>query len=178
LDEALAAFVEALRLGYARDEAAYYIGYIYSDLHRYQLALEYFERGAEFNPDYAIIYLEMARIYRAMGKNARALDKLVIASEKGYDDEAGLAYEFGITYKELGLYETAADYFADAVREDVGFLEAHYYLAEAYENFDEVKALRQWKRYLDLAEGQPGEKYSVEKAKSRVEELRKRTGRE
>lgn len=178
LDKALAAFVEALRLGYARSETAYYIGNIYGDLHKYRLALEYLERAADLDPDYAGVYVEMARIYRAMGKNARALDELVKASEKGYDDKADLAFQYGMAYKELGLYETAADYFSDAVHEDNGFLEAHYYLAEVYENFDAVRALKQWERYLALADGQPGEKYSVKEAKSRIEELRKKTGRE
>jgi tetratricopeptide (TPR) repeat protein len=178
LDKALAAFVEALRLDYSRNEAAYYIGNIYGDLHKYRLALEYLQRAADLNPDYADVHVEMARIYRAMGKNARALDELVKASEKGYGDKADLAFQFGMAYKELGLYETAADYFSDAVREDNGFLEAHYRLAEVYENFDEVRALKQWERYLTLADGQPGEKHSVKEAKSRIEELRKRTGRE
>jgi tetratricopeptide (TPR) repeat protein len=176
LDEALAGFAEAFRLDYARDEDAYYLGYIYSDMHKYNSALEYFERAVELNPDYSVVHVEMARIYRAMGKNASALGELNKAAEKDYGDKAELAYEFAMAYKELGLYETAADYFVDAIREDAGFLEAHFYLAEVYENFDEIKALRQWKRYVEEAEGQPGEKYSVKEARSRVAELAKKTG--
>lgn len=178
LDGALAGFSEAYRLGYARDEDAYYLGYIYSDLHKYNLALEYFGRAAELNRNYAGVHVEKARIYRAMGKNASALEELRKAEEKGYVDGAELAYEFGMTYKALGLYENAADYFADAVSLDGAFLEAHYRLAEAYGSFDDMKALRQWRRYVELADGQPGEKYSVKEARSRIVELERKTARD
>ena len=178
LDGALAGFAEAYRLDYACDEDAYYIGYIYSDLHKYNLALEYFGLAAELNRNYAVVHVEMARIYRAMGKNASALEELRKAEEKDYGDDAGLAYEFGMTYKALGLYENAADYFADAVSLDGTFLEAHYRLAEAYGSFNDLKALRQWRRYVELADGQPGEKYSLKEARSRINELERKTARD
>ncbi|UCE27925.1 MAG: tetratricopeptide repeat protein [Candidatus Coatesbacteria bacterium] len=178
LDGALAGFAEAYRLDYAADEDAYYLGFIYSDLHKYNLALKYFARAAELNRNYAIVHVEMARIYRAMGKNASALEELRKAEEKNYADEVELAYEFGMTYKALGLFENAADYFADAVRLDGSLLEAHYRLAEAYEGFDEAKALRQWRRYVELADGHPGEKYSVKEARSRIADLGSKDARD
>jgi len=178
LDGAAAGFAEAYRLGYARDEDAYYLGYIYSDLHIYNLALEYFGLAAELNRNYAVVHVEMACIYRAMGKNASALEELRKAEEKDYADDVEMAFEFGMTYKALGLYENAAEYFADAVRLDDALLEAHYRLAEVYEEFDEAKALRQWRRYVELADGRPGEKYSVKEARSRIAELEGKTARD
>lgn len=172
LDETLAAFAQAYNLGYAQDESAYFLGQIYRDLHMYRLALEYFGRAAQ-SPLYIGAHVEAARIYRTMGKYAKALDELTKASEKGYADEAVLFFEFGMAYAALGLHEKAAEYFRKAVEVDPGFLEAHFYLSEAYEHFDRRRALDQWERYVGLAEGQPGEKHSLKKAKSRISTLRK-----
>ena len=81
---------------------------------RYADALTYFNRAIADHPKWSVPYLYRARIYRALGDNAAALNEL--ATGKSYDDTvADLHLETGQIHYEQADYQRAFQDFDKAI---------------------------------------------------------------
>jgi tetratricopeptide (TPR) repeat protein len=171
--DSIDAFSRALELGFMPDEDTYYLGYIFADMHEYDQAIYYLERAMEYNTDAGRPHVEIALMYRRIGKFGQALDSLYMAKRLEYEDMPLLFNLLGLTYLDLGQYDMAAKFLRQSINEETNYTEPHYNLAVTLEHIDTAKAISQWERYINLAQGVPGEKYSLEEAKRRLKRLRK-----
>jgi tetratricopeptide (TPR) repeat protein len=155
------------------EEGTYYLGYIFADIHDYSQAIYYLELASEYNSSLARPYVEIALMHRRLGKYGQALDSLYMAKRLEYEDMPLLFNLLGLTYSDLGQYDMAEKFLRMSIKEETGYTEPHYNLAVVLEKTNEAEAVTQWERYINLARGVPGEKYSIEEAKRRLKRLRK-----
>jgi tetratricopeptide (TPR) repeat protein len=170
-DLAVDFYKRAYELGYDEGDVAEGMGLAYEGWRRYGEAAPLLKKAAELKGDEAgRAYAALGRIEREMGRPGNALANFYEAAARLAD--AGEVYnEIGELYLEADLASWAAEAFGLAVEAEPENLEFNYNLAVARELSEPARAPEQWRRYLELAEGVPGEKRRVEEATERLERL-------
>ncbi|HUU57810.1 MAG TPA: tetratricopeptide repeat protein [bacterium] len=170
-DLAVGFYKRAHELGFDEGDVAEGMGLAYEGWRRYGEATPLLKKAAELKGEEAgRAYAALGRIEREMGRPGNALANFYEAAARLAD--AAEAYnQIGELYLEAGLASWAAEAFGLAVEAEPGNLDFNYNLAVARELSEPGRAPEQWRRYLDLAEGVPGEKRRAAEATERLERL-------
>ncbi len=170
-DLAVGLYERAFELGYDEGEVAEGMGLAYEGWRRYDKAMPLLRKAAELKGDEAgRAYAALGRIEREMGLSGAALADFYEAAAR-LEDDAEVHNQIGELYLEADLATWAAEAFERATTLDPSDLDFNYNLAVARERSEPSRAAEQWRRYLALAEGVPGEKRRAEEARERLELL-------
>lgn len=170
-DLAVGFFTRAYELGYDEGDVAEGMGLAYEEWRRYEKATPLLKKAAELKGDDAgPAYAALGRIEREMGRPGAALANFFEAAAR-LEDAAAVYNQIGELYLEAGLASWAAEAFERAVAAEPSNRDFNYNLAVARELSEPGRAPEQWRRYLQLAEGVPGEKRRVAEGRERLERL-------
>jgi tetratricopeptide (TPR) repeat protein len=170
-DLAVDFYKRAYELGYDEGDVAEGMGLAYEGWRRYGEATPLLKKAAELKGDEAgRAYAALGRIERAMGRPGNALADFYEAAAR-LADAADVYNQIGELYLEADLASWAAEAFGLAVEAQPENLDFNYNLAVACELSEPPRAPEQWRRYLELAQGVPGEKRRIEDATERLKRL-------
>jgi Tfp pilus assembly protein PilF len=136
-------------------EAWNYLGKVYDEQGRTDLALEQFDRALSFptygTPDRS--HYNKGRVYLKKGQPDKALESFLAALRVNPNKPHALAaYEAGRLYLERDDAKNAVEAFQLTVREFPDLAEAHFNLAKAYERSGTVKKAREsYQKVIELA---------------------------
>lgn len=169
-DLAVGLYKRAFELGYDEGDVAEGMGLAYEGWRRYDKATPLLRKAAELKGDEAgRAYAALGRIEREMGRPGAALADFYEAAARLEDAE--VHNQIGELYLEADLATWAAEAFERATALEPSDLDFNYNLAVARERSETFRAAEQWRRYLALAEGVPGEKRRAAEARERLERL-------
>jgi len=114
-------------------DAWFYIGYCYSELGRYQEAIEDCKQAIGIKPDFAEAHCNLGVAYGNLGRYQDEIESYKQAIRIKPDDAAA-HYNLGIAYRELGRYQEAIEAYKQAIRIKSDYAEAHFGLGIAYAN--------------------------------------------
>jgi|GEM_PF-1164608 len=170
-DLAVGFFKRAYELGYDEGDVAEGMGLAYEEWRRYERATPLLKKAAELKgSDAGPAYAALGRIERRMGRPGAALANFFEAAAR-LEDAAEVYNQIGELYLEADLASWAAEAFERAVAAEPSSPDFNYNLAVARELSEPGRALEQWRRYLELAEGVPGEKRRVTEGRERLARL-------
>jgi len=177
-DLAVGCYTRAYELGYDEGAVAEGLGLAYEARRLYDRALPLLKKAVELREGGAgEAVAAMGRIARARGQPGAALADFYEAATR-LEDDAGVYNQIGELYLEADLASWAAEAFERAVAASPADVSFNYNLAVAYERAEPKRALAQWRRYIELAEGAAGEKRRVADAKKSLIHLQKEYGEE
>jgi tetratricopeptide (TPR) repeat protein len=136
----------------------------------YEQAIEQYKAAQNILKKDADIYYNIANSYYREGLPERAEDEHLKAIGLR-PNHLQARNNLALIYFEQGKYRKAAEEWEKALEYDPGYVEANFNLAQVYEKVDLDKAVMQWRRYLEAAEGEQGEAELVEKVKERLSRL-------
>ncbi|HDZ62757.1 MAG TPA: tetratricopeptide repeat protein, partial [Nitrospirae bacterium] len=112
-------------------EYYYNLGLAYSDLGKYQEAVDAYKQAIRIKPDDANAHIVLAFAYSELGKYQEAIDanKQVIRIKPDY---ASAHFGLGLAYGALGKYQEAVDAYKQAIRIEPDDALAHFQLGSAY----------------------------------------------
>jgi tetratricopeptide (TPR) repeat protein len=170
-DLAVGLYERAFELGYDEGDVAEGMGLAYEGWRRYDKATPLLRKAAELKGDEAgRAYAALGRIEREMGQSGAALADFYEAAAR-LENPAEVHNQIGELYLEADLASWAAEAFERATALEPDDLNFNYNLAVARERSEPSRAPEQWRRYLALAEGVPGEKRRAEEARERLKYL-------
>jgi tetratricopeptide (TPR) repeat protein len=170
-DLAVGFFKRAYELGYDEGDVAEGMGLAYEEWRRYEKAAPLLKKAAELKGSEAgRVYAALGRIERAMGRPGAALADFFEAAER-LENAAEVHNQIGEIYLEADLASWAAEAFEQAVAAEPSNLDFNYNLAAARELCEPRRAPEQWRRYINLAEGTPGDRRRLAEARARLERL-------
>jgi len=112
----------------------------------YSIALTYFQKAMEKNPDYAKAWFSAGYCYNNLGRYQDAVEAYKQAIRLKPDD-AEAHNNLGVAYNNLGRYQEAIEVCKQAIRLKPDYAEAHYNLGIAYGSLgrwqDEIEAYKQ-----------------------------------
>jgi tetratricopeptide (TPR) repeat protein len=177
-DLAVGFFKRAFELGYDEGAVAEGMGLAYEGWRRYDQATPLLKKAAELRGDEAgPAYAALGRIDRKLGRPGAALANFFEAAAR-LEDAADVYNQIGELYLEEGLATWAAEAFERAVAAEPSNRDFNYNLAVARERSEPGRAAEQWRRYVELAEGVPGEKSRVAEARERLARLAEENAKE
>ncbi len=170
-DLAVGLYKRAFELGYDEGEIAEGMGLAYEGWRRYEKATPLLRKAAELKGDEAgRVYAALGRIERETGRTGAALADFYEAAAR-LEDAAEVHNQIGELYLEADLASWAAEAFEKATALEPSNRDYNYNLAVARERSEPSRAPEQWRRYLELAEGVPGEKRRAAEARERLQRL-------
>ncbi len=170
-DLAVGLYKRAFELGYDEGEVAEGMGLAYEGWRRYDQSTPLLRKAAELKGDEAgRVYAALGRIERETGRPGAALADFYEAAAR-LEDAPEVHNQIGELYLEADLASWAAEAFERALALEPSNLDFNYNLAVARERSEPSRAPEQWRRYLGLAEGVPGEKRRAAEARERLERL-------
>ncbi|MGD8717566.1 MAG: tetratricopeptide repeat protein [Candidatus Zixiibacteriota bacterium] len=166
-------YQRAAELGYDEGDVAEGMGLTYEGWRRYDKATPLLEKAASLKGEGAgPAYAALGRIEREMRRPGRALAYFFEAAAR-LPDNGDIQNQIGELYLEEEMATWAAEAFEKAVALEPGNPDYNYNLAVAREFSEPGRAAGQWERYIELADGVPGEKRRVSEARERLERLTK-----
>jgi Tfp pilus assembly protein PilF len=142
-------------------EAWNYLGKVYDEQGRTDLALEHFDRALGF-PQYAtpdLAHYNKGKVYLKKGRTDEALGAFVAALRINPAHPLA-AFEAGRLYQERGAVQEAVNAFQVTVKALPGLAEAHLSLAKAYAKNGMAAEARE--SYLKVMELAPGSRWAEE----------------
>jgi tetratricopeptide (TPR) repeat protein len=141
----------------------FYKGLYEESIGQYRKALELTENDAQLHYNIANSYYREGLAEKAMEEHLKAIG----IKPNFLPARNNLA----LIYFEQGKYGKAVEEWEKALDYDPQDIEVNYNLAHGYEKVDMDKAVTQWKRYLELAEGKSDEAGFVVKVKEHLRRL-------
>jgi tetratricopeptide (TPR) repeat protein len=147
------------------------LGYCNQMLKNNALAIEYYSKSLNANPNIADVYNNRGIAYDAEGEHKRAIRDY----DKAINLDPGLIPAYnnrGIVYAEKGEHERAIRDFAKAIELKPEYDRAYYNMGIAYDDKEEYeRAIKLYKKFLGFATDK--EKEQIAHAKKRIKELQK-----
>lgn len=169
-DDAVEQYKEALRIDPDYAGAHYNLGNHYTRKGLYNDAIREYKDALRIEPHLADAHYNLGLAYYNKGLYDDAVSEYKEALRIG-PDHADAHHNLGLAYYNKGLYDDAIRECKEALRIEPDFAEAQYNLALVLETRDKVAALRQWKRYLAVAENDPLKQERIPKAKEHIRKL-------
>jgi tetratricopeptide (TPR) repeat protein len=163
-DEAIAKFTRTTELNPKCSDCFYNLGFAYAQKKDYDQAEAAYKKAIEIKPNYAEAYSGLANIYNAQHKFDEAGAASAKASELSSAGTAGGAtggnvnamYNQGIILWNGGKFADAKKQFETVVKADPNHADAHYWLAMALVNENNIPAaVPEFETYLKLAPDGP-----------------------
>lgn len=172
LEEAAHEFKAALKIDPYLPVVHNNLGGVYFKKGMIELAISEVQKALNINPGYAEAYKNLGFIYLHQGLVSAAIEefKQFIAID---DRSAFVRATLGNIYLKKGKIREAEKELLRALEIDLQYPKAHFYLASVYERVDKEKAIRQWRRYLEVARGEPSEAHIIPSVRKRLEQLEK-----
>jgi tetratricopeptide (TPR) repeat protein len=132
---ALAYFQKAKEKNPQDADVWFYLGVCYSELGRYQDAIESYKQTIRIKPDYADAHYNLGNAYGILGRYEDAVEsyKQVIRINP---DLAEAHNNLGGAYFKLGRYQDAVESYKQAIIINPNYAEAHFLLGSAYGKLD------------------------------------------
>ncbi|HEY6215425.1 MAG TPA: tetratricopeptide repeat protein [Pyrinomonadaceae bacterium] len=145
-DEAVKAFMEAVRLDPELAEAHFRLALGYESLGKqedaekeYKKAVETYKKYLAQNQDDAEAHYALGQTYARLGQFSEAIREYREATKRKEDD-ADMFYDLGIAYTKLAQYDAAATAFSKSLEIDPDYYRAQDGLDEAKEGIKRIKA--------------------------------------
>ena len=113
-------------------ETIFYLGTLYSQLKKHDLAEPLFQKAILINPSFKDTYQNLGFMYQQQGDYQKAkecYEKLIQIDPKNIK----VYYILGIIYQKLGIIEKAKDYFKKVIKIDPNYIDAHNNLGTCYQ---------------------------------------------
>jgi tetratricopeptide (TPR) repeat protein len=146
------------------------LGLAYAVQRDYENATKTFLRALEFKPNDPLAFANLGVVY-LLQANFPAATASLRRAQQLHSTDPTLSYNLGLSLLFEGAYEQARDQFERALQLRPDYPAAAYQLALLYERFDVIQAADRWRKYLDLARGQPGEQPWVAWAERHLQSL-------
>ncbi|HRZ43184.1 MAG TPA: tetratricopeptide repeat protein [Bacteroidales bacterium] len=142
-------FNETLKRDKNNYRANIHLGVIYT--HKLNpIAVEYYQNALNIKPESAEAFYNLGKFYQDMGKFNEAIDAYLavtrLKDDMGFRDNA--FYGLGYIHIELKVYDTARDYFGQAIQANPAYYQAYYAKGYAHERLGD---LMNAKAYYDKA---------------------------
>jgi len=145
--------------------------YFYKGL--YEDAIGQYREALNLAQNNADAHFNIANSYQHEGLSEKAIEEYLQAI--GIKPEHLQARNnLALIYFEQGKYRKAVEEWEKALGYDPDYIEINYNLASGYEKLDMDKAVKQWKRYLELARGKKEEAEFVSRVEKRLGKLREK----
>jgi tetratricopeptide (TPR) repeat protein len=156
LTRAIDAYRRGLQLD-SRDPQLYLdLGLVHAASKDYENATKAFLRVLEFKPNDPLAFANLGVVYLQQG-NFPAATASLRRAQVLHDSDPLLAYNLGLSLMFEGTYDQARDQFERALQLKPTLAPAAYQLALLSEQFDRPRAIQRWRKYIELAEGEPTE---------------------
>ena len=152
LDLSVRYLEEAVAADYIAPDSYEYLGLAYSELEKYDTAIDYFTKAAETNSK-DLLYITLAQTHFKVGDMTKAEEYLIrtINRTKEQDLEEKSRFLLGRIYFEKKEYIKAEDQYRKILEINDKSADAHYYLGEIYDTMqDTVKARAEWRMALKI----------------------------
>lgn len=147
-DEAVKAFMEAVRLDPDLPEAHFRLALGYESLGKeeeaekeYKKAVETYKKYLAGNPDDAEAHYDLGQTYAGLSQYSEAIREYREATKRKEDDP-DMFYDLGVAYTKLAQYDAAANAFSKSLELDPDNYRAQDGLDEAKEGIKRVRAGR------------------------------------
>ncbi|HEX8845359.1 MAG TPA: tetratricopeptide repeat protein [Pyrinomonadaceae bacterium] len=131
-------------------EAYYYLGAVYSQMHRWKEAESFYGKAIEFRPDYSEAYSDLGILYLNIGRAQEALTAFMNAVR--VNPEGLIAVKnLGKTFLDFGFWQDAKGMFEQAIKINPSDADAYSGLGAAYYHLsDWIKAESLFKKAIQL----------------------------
>jgi Flp pilus assembly protein TadD len=160
-EEAVAAFLEAVKADPDLAEAHFRLGLGYESLSKreeseaeYKKAVAAYKKYFEENPNDAEAHYALGQTYANLGQYSEAIREYREAT-KLKEDDPDMFYDLGVAYTKLAQYDAAAAAFSKSLDIDPDYYRAQDGLDEAKEGIKRIRAGR--KHQADLLKKQKAE---------------------
>jgi tetratricopeptide (TPR) repeat protein len=157
LGENLLEAIEVTQKGHelkADEYTAAAIGYLFELKNEKDVAVNFYKKAIQINPDYLVAVYNLGRLYLMMGQYENASSRFLWIKEKGKklpEVYSRAMNNLGCCWWQMGLKGQAAGALQEAVRADPKIAEAHYNLSIYYELSGETKlALEEKDKSIEL----------------------------
>jgi len=147
-EEAVRAFMEAVRLDPDLPEAHFRLALGYESLGKqedaekeYKKAVETYKKYLAENPDDAEAHYALGQTYAGLSQYSEAIREYREATKRKEDD-AGMFYDLGVAHTKLAQYDAAAAAFSKSLELDPDYYRAQDGLDEAKEGIKRIRAGR------------------------------------
>tara|TARA_Y100000389_G_scaffold203621_1_gene252725 strand:- start:121 stop:2217 length:2097 start_codon:yes stop_codon:yes gene_type:complete len=113
-------------------ETIFYLGTLYSQLKKYDLAEPLFQKAILINPSFKDTYQNLGFMYQQLGDYQKAIkyyEKLIQIDPQNIK----VYYILGLIYQKLGIIEKALDYLKKVIKIDPSHIDAHNNLGTCYQ---------------------------------------------
>lgn len=142
-------FNETLKRDKNNYRANIHLGVIYTHMLN-PIAVEYYQNALNIKPESAEAFYNLGKYYQDIGKLNDAIDAYLavtrLKDDMGFKDNA--FYGLGYIHIELKVYDTARDYFGQAIQANPAYYQAYYAKGYAHERLGD---LMNAKAYYDKA---------------------------
>jgi S1-C subfamily serine protease len=139
----------------------------YADRGMYDEAIREYKQALTINSDFIMARVGLGIAYLSKG----LIDEATVEFEKAIKIRPQSSYThffLGLSYLEKGMHEQALSRFKRAVEINPDDAVSQYKIALIYEAIDRKKAFEQWKKYLQIAKGNPDEEEGISMANEKV----------
>lgn len=134
----------------ANGEIPYLIARSYADMMNYKLAVPYFDKAINLNPDKSNWIYELGLICYAMHEDKNALKYIQLAGEKGYPRDNDYLENLGIAYLNVGNLDEGVKILMEILKKRPSDMNLLNMIAEAYYYKGKyVEAIEYWDRVLE-----------------------------
>ncbi len=132
-------------------EAYYYRALVYTQMERFENALQDLTKALEQQPHFPQAYAARASVYLSLDRPASAVEDLNKALQMGLTDDATVYLNRGLAYFQLDMYDLAEKDFRKALSMTPDSAAVHFNLGTLYlQRGDEEKALEHLNRAIQL----------------------------
>lgn len=142
--------------------------YFYKGL--YEDAIEQYRKALDATRNNADAHYNIANSYQLEGLSEKAIEEYLKAIGIK-PDHLQARNNLALVYFEQGKYRKAVEEWEKALEYGADYIEVNYNLARGYEKVDMDRAMKQWRRYLELARDKKEEAEFVSKVEKRLERL-------
>ena len=171
--EALACFLSASKFDTANSTYPARVGQACFELNKFDSAALFYLRAASLEEEGPVLYLNAGLAYARMDSMAKALEAFDLSYRASHVERLGFLYGqiAGVYYKQK-RYRRAGDSYQKALRYDPGNKRAWFFLAHCREEMHDYRgAASSYRRFLDLARGDPAQDDLTPYARKRLKEL-------
>jgi tetratricopeptide (TPR) repeat protein len=168
------AFRKAVELDSLDDTYLGNLGHAYFHMHKYDSSITAYRRAIAVNSDNPLLYVNLALVFQKVDSLESAVTAFHGAVRAHHLDEVIDVYmQLGNLYFASRKYREAIKSYEAALRIDSAYAKAIWSLASALDDVGETRAaLRNYQKYLKLAENDSIETRRVEWTKIRMKSLR------